>query len=124
MAGLQVRSNQGIVGDDIFKVESGIISTWVKNSGDEHALELCPYRWDLVGHDAPEIVLGKSNGTDSIKMWLERIGRPVPDEDTIMAILVEVKAKSMEKRGLLTLREFENILAKYPQSLSTEFAVK
>jgi isopropylmalate/homocitrate/citramalate synthase len=114
MAGVRVRPNRGIFGDDIFKVESGIISGWVRNCGDEHALELCPYRWELVGHDAPEIVLGKNSGADSIKIWLERIGHPLPSEAIQMEILLKVKARALEKKGVLTLRDFENILAQYP----------
>jgi isopropylmalate/homocitrate/citramalate synthase len=114
MAGVRVRPNRGIFGDDIFKVESGIISGWVRNCGDEHALELCPYRWDLVGHDAPEIVLGKNSGADSIKIWLDRIGHPLPDEATQMEILLKVKARALEKKATLTLRDFENILAQFP----------
>ena len=116
LAKVQIRGNRGIVGDDIFKIESGIISGWLRNCGEEQALELCPYRWDLVGHAAPEVVLGKNNGADSIKIWLERIGRPVPDDATITEILQKVKDRALAKRGLLTLRDFEDILAKLGQT--------
>ena len=118
LAGVPVRGNRGIIGDDIFKIESGIISGWLKNCGEEHALELSPYRWDLVGQAAPEVVLGKSSGADSIKMWLERVGKPMNVDEVIMIsdekvleILQKVKARALEKKGLLTLRDFENILA-------------
>ena len=118
LAGIPVRGNRGIIGDDIFKIESGIITGWLKNCGEENALELSPYRWDLVGHAAPEAVLGKNSGADSIKIWLERVGKPLKvdevvmiTDDKIMEILQKVKARALEKKGLLTLRDFENILA-------------
>jgi isopropylmalate/homocitrate/citramalate synthase len=117
LAGIEVRGNRGIIGDDIFKIESGIISGWLKNCGQDHALELSPYRWELVGQSAPEVVLGKNSGTDSIKLWLERVGKPMNidevvmiSEDKVMSVLQKVKARACQKKGLLTLRDFENIL--------------
>ncbi len=118
LAGVEVRGNRGIIGEDIFKIESGIISGWLKNCGQEHALELSPYRWDLVGQSAPEIVLGKNSGADSIKMWLERVGKPTAkdeisliSEEKVLELVQKVKARALEKRGLLTLRDFEDVLA-------------
>ena len=118
LAGVEVRGNRGIIGEDIFKIESGIISGWLKNCGHEHALELSPYRWDLVGQSAPEVVLGKNSGADSVKMWLERVGKPMAKdeiplitEETVLDIVQRVKARALEKKGLLTLRDFEIILA-------------
>lgn len=75
LAGVKVPSNRGIIGDDIFKIESGIVAGWLKNCGEEHPLELSPYHWDLVGQPSPEVVLGKSSGVESIKIWLERLNK-------------------------------------------------
>lgn len=118
LAGVPVRGNRGIIGDDIFKIESGIISGWLKNCGTEHALELAPYRWELVGQSAPEVILGKNSGADSIKIWLERVGKPQSNDELVLIsdakvleILQQVKACAYQKKGLLTLRDFENILA-------------
>jgi len=117
IAGIPVRGNRGIVGEDIFKIESGIISSWLKNCGQEHLLELSPYRADLVGQSAPEVVLGKSSGADSVKIWLERLGKPITkdgvtliSEQAVLDILQKVKARALQKKALLTLRDFENIL--------------
>ncbi len=117
IAGMPVRGNRGIIGDDIFKIESGIISAWLKNCGPEHALELSPYRAELVGHLPSEIVLGKNSGADSVKIWLERVGRKINDdeavciqEDTILEIVGRVKEKALEKKGLLSLQDFELII--------------
>lgn len=112
ITGIEVQPNRGIVGDKIFKVESGIITTWFKNCGKEIPLQLFPFKWDLVGHEPPEIVLGKSSGADSIKIWLEKIGVEVDDEK-ILEILEAVKNKSLEKKGLLNLDEFKNLVEKF-----------
>ena len=110
IAGIPVRGNRGIIGEDIFKIESGIIASWLKNCRPDHMLELSPYRADLVGQSSPEVVLGKNSGADSIKIWLERLGKPVSSEDTVLDILDKVKAKALQNKRLLTLKEFEEIL--------------
>jgi len=106
ITGIQVPSNRGIVGDMIYKVESGIIASWWKNCGLKHALELFPIRWDLVGQEEPEVVLGKNSGIDSIAIHLEKLGLSA-SEDEQLALLQRVKDKAFEKRGLLTGSEFE-----------------
>jgi len=104
MAGVAQPGNRPVVGDRLYNVESGIIATWVRNVGDE-VTEAFPFRPELVGQAAPEIVLGKGSGVDSIRVWLERNGMSA-DEDEMLEILGIVKAKSLEKKGLLTNDEF------------------
>lgn len=112
MAGISIRPNQGIIGDMITKIESGIVTDWLKNCGAEHVLELSPYLPSLVGQDAPESVLGKHAGAASIKIWLERLGRPEQSNETVLQLVNMVKDRAYEKNALLDTRDFENILAK------------
>lgn len=105
LAGVTMPSNRAIVGDRLFDVESGIIATWVNNVGDEDMTEAFPFRPELVGQAPPEIVLGKGSGLDSVAIHLDRNGRSA-DSDQLMEILMEVKAKSLEKKGLLDNDEF------------------
>jgi isopropylmalate/homocitrate/citramalate synthase len=107
--GVPVPPNRGVVGDRIFDVESGIITSWVKNVGEENLLEAFPYRPELVGQTGPRIVLGKGSGLDSVLIWLDRCGLGPADEDQMLEILNEVKARSLEKKGLLEEDEFEAI---------------
>ena len=100
-SGLQIPSNRPIVGDMIYKVESGIIASWLKECGEEHCLELFPFKWDLVGHEPAEIVLGKNSGADSIGEWLKKLNVEATEEE-IKQILGKVKKRSFEKIGLLT----------------------
>jgi isopropylmalate/homocitrate/citramalate synthase len=108
-AGVQVPSNRGVVGDRLFHVESGIIATWVKNVGSERLTEAFPYRPEMVGQNQPEIVLGKGSGLDSVMIWLEKVQLPPANEEQAMAILQEVKARSLEKKGLLSEDDFRTI---------------
>lgn len=105
-AGVPVPPNRGIVGDGIFKVESGIIASWVKNVGSERLTEAFPYRPEMVGQTGPEIVLGKGSGLDSILIWLDRLGLPAASADESSAILQEVKSLSLQKKGLLSEDDF------------------
>jgi len=110
--GYEIATNRSIVGDMIYKVESGIIADWLCKCGRQHSLEVFPFRWDLVGHKSPEIVLGKGSGRSSIIEWLEKIGVEVPDED-IDKILLTVKKRAIEKKKLLIEKEFEEITRKF-----------
>ncbi len=109
IAGVSVPPNRSIVGDKIFHVESGIIVSWVKNSGAEHLTEAFPFRPELVGQSGPEIVLGKGSGLDSVLIWLDRLGLGPAEGDEASEILQEVKARSLAKRGLISEDEFREI---------------
>jgi isopropylmalate/homocitrate/citramalate synthase len=106
---LQIPNNRQIVGDDVFDMESGIITDWYQNCRHDHVLEVFPFHWDLVGGKPPRVVLGKKSGRASISLRLEEMGVTATPEQT-MDILLAVKDKSIEKKGLLTDEEFEQIV--------------
>ena len=110
MCGVHIRENRGIVGDDIHKIESGIITDWYKNCKDEAPLELSPYRYGLVGHPDVEVVLGKNSGMPSIDIYLDKIGKRCDDEKIKLEILAKVKEKSFALGGLLTEGHFREIV--------------
>lgn len=112
ITGLKVRQNQGIIGEDINKIESGIITDWYYNAKDIAPLELSPYLYGLTGHPDVEIVMGKGSGLTTIDMALDKLGLVVEDPDVKMAILMAVKEKSMENHGLLSPDEFSEIAYK------------
>lgn len=114
-AQVPVPSNRGIVGDRLFHVESGIIATWVKNVGQADLTEAFPFRPELVGQSGPEIVLGKGSGLDSVLIWADKLGLGTPTEEEATAILAEVKAASLQKKGLLTSDQFHSIASKVLQ---------
>ena len=102
--------NRAVVGDSLFNVESGIIATWVKNALAEHPTELVPFVPELVGQHPVQVVLGKNSGVDSIGMWLDQIGVKA-NEEQVQQILLAVKKKSLEIKGLLSRQQFEDIVA-------------
>ncbi len=109
LSGTLVPSNRSIVGDRLFHVESGIIATWVKNVGSERLTEAFPFRPEMVGQTGPQIVLGKGSGLDSVLIWLDKLGLPPASDEQTMTILQEVKAMSLQKKGLLTEDDFRKI---------------
>ncbi len=115
ITGMQIPPNRPIVGERLFDIESGIITGWLSNCGQEHVLELAPFTWDLVGQRPPEAVLGKGSGLASIDLWLDKIGAKATDGQK-EEMLFEVKQKALEKSGLLNEEEFrmiaERVLAK------------
>jgi len=109
LSGVQQPGNRPVTGERLFNVESGIITTWVKNAGAE-LTEPFPYRPELVGQPQPESVLGKGSGIDSVAIWLGKLGIHDADTKDIETILFEVKGVSLAKKGLLDEEEFRNIV--------------
>jgi isopropylmalate/homocitrate/citramalate synthase len=112
LTGLKVRQNQGIIGEDIGKIESGIIVDWYKNAFAESPLELSPYLMPLTGHPDFEIVIGKNSGLTTVDMYLDQLGKKAESPEQRMAILMAVKEKSFENSGLLTIEDFAEVAAK------------
>jgi isopropylmalate/homocitrate/citramalate synthase len=102
--------NRPIVGDKLYEVESGIIAGWVRLARREHPLEYVPFASELVGQKPVSIVLGKNSGPPSIEEWCEKLGITATDDEK-MQMLQAVKAKSFEKKDLLTADEFKTIVA-------------
>ena len=109
LAQVPVPPNRPVVGDGLFKVESGIITSWVKNVGSEHLLEAFRFRPEYVGQTGPEIVLGKGSGLDSVLIWLDKVGLPPASTEEMTEILAEVKVASLQRKSLLTPDDFKSI---------------
>jgi isopropylmalate/homocitrate/citramalate synthase len=109
LAKVTVPPNRPIVGEKLYEVESGIIAGWVRLARREHPLEYVPFASELVGQKPVSIVLGKNSGPPSIEEWCEKLGIKASDEERL-AMLQQVKAKSFEKKDLLTADEFKAIV--------------
>ena len=107
-SGIAVPWNKPVVGNMLYNVESGIITSWLKNCGHEDATEVFPYRWEVVGQKPAESVMGKGSGLDSVKVWLDE-AQMTATEDEVAKILAVVKSFSLERKRLLTKAEFREI---------------
>lgn len=91
-----VRPNEGIVGDRIHQIESGIVAAWYKNAKDIAPLELSPYLYSLVGHPETEVVIGKMSGVPNVEIYLDKLGLTANEEQKL-EIVNAVKEKSLSK---------------------------
>jgi isopropylmalate/homocitrate/citramalate synthase len=114
--------NRPIVGDKLYEVESGIIAGWIRMARKDNPLEFVPFAADLVGQKPVSIVLGKNSGPPSIEEWCEKLGVKATEEQR-MAMLQQVKAKSFEKKDLLTTDEFREIVDRVLQKASASPAM-
>lgn len=112
----QVPTNRSAVGDRIFHIESGIVTSWFEQCGSEHRLELMPFLPSLVGQPDPQVVMGKCSGIDSVKNWLADAGLLIDDEQKQMELVRKVKEYAISKKGLLTREEFSDLAKEFQQS--------
>jgi isopropylmalate/homocitrate/citramalate synthase/GNAT superfamily N-acetyltransferase len=103
-AGTALAPWKAVTGQNLFVRESGAVAAQFQ---DPPAVE--PYASDLVGQERG-IVLGKKSGLDSIRIKVEELGLPVPEE-RFPALLAEVKRVGTEKRGLVTDDELRRLAA-------------
>ena len=108
ISGIQIQGNRPIVGDDLFKVESGIIATWVLNCGYEDQTEVVPFRPSLVGAAEPEVVMGKGAGIDNCRHWLEKLQIEASQEKA-MEILMAAKDWGLIHKRLMKDDEFRKL---------------
>jgi isopropylmalate/homocitrate/citramalate synthase len=109
LSGHRVPTNKPIVGDQLYQIESGIVTSWLRNVGDEHVTEVFPVHWDLVGQKPGGSALGKGSGLDSVKIWLEEIGVELDDDDA-MDVLMAVKQFALDNKRLLNQDDLRKIV--------------
>jgi len=108
ISGATVPLNRPIVGDDLFKIESGIIATWLLNCGDEFQTEVVPFRPRLVGQAEPQAVMGKGSGIDNCKHFLDKFQIQASDEQA-MEVLMAVKEWGLIHKRLMKDEEFKEL---------------
>jgi isopropylmalate/homocitrate/citramalate synthase len=109
LSGHAVPSNRQVVGDSLFKIESGIIASWFENCGVENATELFPFRWDVVGQAPVSVVFGKGSGIDSVKWGMRKLGVQFNEEEA-MKVVAAIKEFSLQRKRLLTDDEFRDVV--------------
>jgi isopropylmalate/homocitrate/citramalate synthase len=109
LGGHSVADNRPVTGERLFHVESGIVTDWWRNCGDEHMLEIFPYHWDLVGQPDPVMAFGKLGGTASILTALEQRGISAT-EGQVSDIVLRMKEKAIGQKAELTEADLDGII--------------
>lgn len=104
LSGVQQPSNRPVTGTRLFDVESGIISTWIRNVRDVDLTESFPFLPGLVGQKPVQLVFGKGSGLDSVQEALDHLNMTASAAEAT-ELLNALKAESLKKKGLLDLDE-------------------
>jgi isopropylmalate/homocitrate/citramalate synthase len=107
LAGYALAPWTALVGENLFRRETGAVAAQFH---DPPAVE--PYASALVGATRA-IVLGKKSGAESIRIKAEELGLELPEERR-RAVLEAVKARAIEKGGLVDDDEFQELAAPAP----------
>ncbi|MGN6712261.1 homocitrate synthase/isopropylmalate synthase family protein [Anaerocolumna jejuensis] len=107
ITGKIIGNKKPVIGKSIFKVESGIHADAM--SKDPAIYEA--YEPACVGGRA-ELVIGKHSGSKAVRMKLEELKLPVPDDEGIQRILDFIKGICAVNRSSLCDEEFAEIAVK------------
>jgi isopropylmalate/homocitrate/citramalate synthase len=99
LSGYALEPWKPLVGENLFRRESGAVASQFH---DPPSIE--PYAAELVGAERG-IVLGKKSGIDSIRIKCAELGLDLPEE-LQRELLARVKARGVERRGLVSDEEF------------------
>ena len=104
LSGIKCAPNKPFVGERNYMRESGIGVDLVM----KEPLAMFATDPGYFGRSA-SVVLGKKSGKASVTYYLEQMALSATDEQ-VGTILAMVKEKGIEKKGLLNMQEFEDIL--------------
>lgn len=104
MTDMVVPDNKAVVGDDIFKYESGIHADGIEKDPSTYE----PFNPKEVGLKR-ELVIGKHSGKKSVCKKLKELGQEA-DEANICTILDMIRSKSIEMKRELSDNELKDIL--------------
>lgn len=111
VAGVTLPPNRPIVGHWLYRIESGIVAMFHRRAREIEPLEYIPFRPEPAGRPGVEIAVGKGSGLANIEDQLERRGRRAAPEQA-NELLAQVKRRAVEKKGLLTDEEFDELTRK------------
>lgn len=111
LSGVQVPSCRPFIGDGAYTIESGIVTGWYRQAYKDHPTTVYPVHPEFVGHEKPQIVMGKKSGLDNIWIWAESLGIELNPEQA-MEVLMRVKLHSHDIKRVLNEDEFKEIAEK------------
>lgn len=108
ISGTEIPESRPFIGDGAYTIESGIVTGWYKNAFEKDPTTVFPVRPEFVGHEMPQIVMGKKSGIDSIAVWSKKLGIELTEEEAL-TVLTQVKLRSHDLKRLLSEDEFREI---------------
>lgn len=112
VSGVKMPPHKPVVGDNIFKVESGIVSGWWLNLRTvKKPLVMYPYAWDFVGQEGVELVLGKKSGRESVMNKLKELGVD-PSKVDVDKLLLLIKEESLKRKSPISASDLKMLLKK------------
>ena len=109
LSGIESPENRPFIGNKAYAVESGIVTSWYKNAFEKDPTIVFPVHPKFIGHDMPEILMGKKSGVDNIALWSTKLGIKLSDEDG-MEVLRRVKLKANDLKRTVKESEFKKIV--------------
>lgn len=101
-----------VVGDNIYKTESGIVAGWWFNLQKvKKPLIMYPYSWNLVGQKGVELILGKKSGRDSVIAKLKEINVDPLTVD-VDKVLEHVKDESIKRKTPISNETLKEMISK------------
>ncbi len=110
LSNVELPPNRPIVGDSLYKIESGIVAMFHRRCKNVEPLEYIPFLPHVVGRPGVAIALGKGAGLANVEEALEERGMSATADQT-KEIVDRVKQVSIRNKALLTDEEFESIAA-------------
>ena len=108
LSDVELPPNRPIVGDSLYKIESGIVAMFHRRCKNVEPLEYIPFLPRVVGRPGVEIALGKGAGLANVEEVLEARGLSADAEQT-KEIVDRVKEFSIRNKSLLTDEDFDAI---------------
>lgn len=113
-SGVKFPPQKPIVGDGIFSVESGILTSWWRRLEKMNMpLEMFPFLPEVVGQSNVEIINGKKSGIDTIYYKADQFGIKL-DEAEALTILRKLKNISLARKGPISDEELKALMDKNP----------
>jgi isopropylmalate/homocitrate/citramalate synthase len=111
-SGVKFPPQKPIVGDGIFSVESGILTSWWRRLEKSNMpLEMFPFLPEVVGHTNVEIINGKKSGIDTIYYKADKFGIKL-DESEALTVLRKLKSISLARKGPISDEELKALMDK------------
>jgi len=110
ITGMRVESNRPVVGDAIFKLETGVAAHILTKLPKGLNVGSVPFHSSVVGAPPLEVVSGSGSGRASVEFMLDAHQISLPS-DQIDEVVERVKNESRIRRRILTQEELKDICA-------------